>query len=182
MISRRNSVEIVPFADNKACLFSGKPVSEGYKNAPDFINVYARQMLSSGSTRCRTKHTMPWNNQNLSKILLMRDCLFQLCKTTAKFRDFKWSWSRQKDKLLLKRINVKFILFFSVLFCFFFLTNKDSEDELSSTGNFFYHWLFYSNTKCDKIKIKYFLFCWSCSLTPTKDLKNKIVWILPSSE
>ena len=27
--------------------------------------------------------------------------------------------------------------FFSVLFCFFFLTNKDSEDELSSTGNFF---------------------------------------------
>ena len=89
MISRRNSVEIVPFADNKACLFSGKPVSEGYKNAPDFINVYARQMLSSGSTRCRTKHTMPSNNQNLSKILLMRDCLFQLCKTTAKFRDFK---------------------------------------------------------------------------------------------
>lgn len=45
--------------------------------------------------------------------------------------------ARQKDKLLLKRINVKFILFFSVLFCFFFLTNKDSEDELSSTGNFF---------------------------------------------
>lgn len=43
----------------------------------------------------------------------------------------------QKDKRLLKRINVEFILFFSVLFCFFFLTNKDSEDELSSTGNFF---------------------------------------------